>query len=129
MKRMRAMVAERARGGTIALLTAYMLVLQAFTASYVCGATLGGAAPEAVQVHCLPSGDASPDGAKAGLVDCPCAVFCGMGSPLPGLPPEHVLAVLPSHAETVAPARPADGVALSTERPSVRPRAPPPASA
>lgn len=129
MKRIRAMLADRARGGTIALLTAYMLVLQAFAASYVCAATVAGVVPDVAQVHCLPSGDAGGEPTPVTLADCTCAVFCGMGVGASDLPPEHVLAIVSLEVERDPLSTRIDRSIPALEHSGTHPRAPPRAAA
>lgn len=108
MSFMRQCIADRAGGGVIAVLTAFLLFVQAFVGSLTCGATIAAGAGNDGLVICTQDGtstvQAGPDGAPPDPVpeqDCPCAVFCQLGC--------QVLAAAPNGSVGTAEPRPADG--------------------
>lgn len=78
------MLADRLSGGFIAILTAYMILLQAFLGSFADGLAAGrDFGPVLDHVICGPSGITTAGAGQAdggngvpGPHDCPCAVLC-----------------------------------------------------
>lgn len=109
MSFMRRCIADRAGGGVIAILAAFVLFVQAFVGSLTCGATIPAGAGNDGFVICTQDGtstvEVEPDGAPPDpgpKQDCPCAVFCQLGC--------QVLAVAaPSRSIGTVEPRPADG--------------------
>jgi hypothetical protein len=118
MSFMRQRVAGRAGGGVIAVLAAFLLVVQAFAGSLACGAAMSAGIGDDGFVICTQSGtstvEAGPDGAPPDPEPerpPPCAASCRPGCQIPAAaaPDGSIATAGPRPAEDAGPAVFGDG--------------------
>lgn len=130
MKMLRRMIGDRASAKAIAVLAAYLLLLQGFVGA-VTRSAMAASAVDPLHIICVSGGlPAVDDGSLKGAADCPCASLCRLAAttPVAILLGTAFVGVQDVHPPYIASFAAPQDVVLALRGLLPQPRAPPSAS-